>query len=176
MKAKNFLKTICTSVFATMLAFNLSSCTNDTTNEEYIDPYATKSIVCVHSLDITLDYLHFYDITATYEIDGEVHETEISEDIFKKTLNFDTDFCELPKSISCVVKATPKNPIPEYDETETYHFDYINRVNIRSIKNNGETVEHPFFPQSQKLPLGGVKIKDYLKKGERKIASFEFKR
>lgn len=87
MIAKKFLKTICTSVFATMLAFNLSSCTNDTTNEEYIDPYATKSIVCEHILEISDDYLHFYDITATYEIDGEVHETEIHEDIFKNTLN-----------------------------------------------------------------------------------------
>lgn len=63
-------------------------------------------------------------------MDGEESKQNIVTDEFRYTFNYNTDFCEIPAKISGAIKATPKNPVPEYDTQKAYKFEYSSAVNM----------------------------------------------
>lgn len=95
---------------------------------------------------------------------------------YRNTLSFDTDYCEIPSKISGVIKATPKNPVPEYDSQKAYKFEYSSAVNMVVTKNNGQADDIPVCYNSNNLQTGGSKLKELLNKGERIVTQFEFNR
>ena len=172
-------KSIFTKVFAvlSMMAsalFFVSCDGNEPDNND--DPYAVKSLVGEHVVEVSEDYLYFFDITVTYNVDGGELQDEIITDEFVNTLSYDTDFCEIPTKISGVITATPKNPVPEYDAQKTYNFNYSNAFTVNATKNNGQKEYVPVASRNGKLPIGGSKLQDYLNKGVQTVSSFEYSR
>ena len=174
-------KTIFTKVFAVMSimasALFFVSC-DDNQNEpgDKVDPYAIKSLVGEHVVEVSEDYLYFFDVTVTYNVDGEEQQLDIDFDEYRNTLSFDTDYCEIPSKISGVITATPKNPVPEYDTQKAYNFDYSNTFTMTATKNNGQKDVIPVASRDHKFPVGGVKLQDYLNKGVQTFGSFEYTR
>ena len=109
-------------------------------------------------------------------MDGTEQHLDVDFDEYRNTLSFDTDYCEIPSKISGVIKATPKNPVPEYDAQKTYNFNYSNTFTVTATKNNGQKDFIPVVSSNHKLPVGGVKLQDYLNKGVQTVSSFEYTR
>ena len=67
------------SIMASALFF--VSC-DDNQNEpgDKVDPYAIKSLVGEHVVEVSEDYLYFFDITVTYNVDGEESKQNIVTD------------------------------------------------------------------------------------------------
>lgn len=134
-----------TKVFAVMsimasALFFVSCDENQNEPGDKVDPYAIKSLVGEHVVEVSEDYLYFFDVTVTYNVDGEEQQLDIDFDEYRNTLSFDTDYCEIPSKISGVIKATPKNPVPEYDSQNAYKFEYCSAVNMVVTKNNGQAM------------------------------------
>lgn len=174
-------KTIFTKAFVSMsimasALFFVSCDENKNEPGDKVDPYAIKSLVGEHVVELSEDYLYFFDVTVTYNVDGEESKQNIVTDEFRYTFNYNTDFCEIPAKISGAIKATPKNPVPEYDTQKAYKFEYSSAVNMVVTKNNGQADDIPVCYNSNNLQTGGSKLMELLNKGERIVAQFEFNR
>lgn len=174
-------KTIFTKAFVSMsimasALFFVSCDENKNEPGDKVDPYAIKSLVGEHVVELSEDYLYFFDVTVTYNVDGEEQQLDVDLDGYRNTLSFDTDYCEIPTKISGVIKATPKNPVPEYDTQKAYKFEYSSAVNMVVTKNNGQADDIPVCYNSNNLQTGGSKLMELLNKGERIVAQFEFNR
>ena len=174
-------KTIFTKAFVSMsimasALFFVSCDENKNEPGDKVDPYAIKSLVGEHVVELSEDYLYFFDVTVTYNVDGEDQQLDVDLDGYRNTLSFDTDYCEIPSKISGVIKATPKNPVPEYDSQKAYNFDYSNTFIMTATKNNVQKDVIPVASRDHKFPVGGVKLQDYLNKGVQTVSSFEYTR
>lgn len=152
------------------------SCDGDDKIEK-TDPREIKLLVCEHVLDVSADYLDFYDITVTYKIgEGGGITEEVTFDTYIYTFNFDAAMMEIPDKITGVVTATPKGILPEYDQEKVYNLGFSNEFVVKSTCNNGDTSEFPVNMRGSNLPIAGSKIQSLLDKGARTLASFEYTR
>ena len=102
MTKSNFTKAfVSMSIMASALFF-VSCDENKNEPGDEVDPYAIKSLVGEHVVELSEDYLYFFDVTVTYNVDGEEQQLDVDFDGYRNTLRFDTDYCKIPTKISGV--------------------------------------------------------------------------
>ncbi len=174
---KTFFSKFAAIFFAVSASFALVSC-GEGSKEEPEDPTALKGIEVVYSVELTEDYLYFYDVTVNYGFaDSEGITEEIVTEMWSLDQKFDKDMVELPGRFFCKVTATPKNPAPEIDEAKTYAIKQSHAFYVYGLRNDGqESIMKMSKGGPDGLSLKGSKMPDLLAKGARKVADFDYER
>lgn len=173
---KTIFNNILFAIMAVSVCFSVISC-DDETGEEVVNPNALKEINAMYSLNLSEDYLYFYDITITYGYDDNKEIVELPIDNWGYQQTYSTDYMEtLPVRFFCTVKATPKSPVPAIDESKAYKFECSGSCNLAGFTNDGRRIMSRIVPHNEKLQSGGSAMQSVLNKGTKTLVSFEFAR
>lgn len=173
---KTIFNKILFAIMAVSVCFSVISC-DDETGEETVNPNALKEINAMYSLNLSEDYLYFYDITITYGYDDNKEIVELPIDNWGYQQTYSTDYMEtLPNRFFCTIQATPKNPIPTIDESKIYEFEYSGACNLAGFTGDGKKIMSKNVPHGEKHLYGGSKMQGVLNKGTKTLVSFEFAR
>lgn len=173
---KTILHKVVTIFFVLSASFSLVSCGKGG-DEEVQDPTALKKITIDYVVELTEDYLYFYDVTAVYGFGNSVGTTEtITTDIWSLRQELDKDAVELPDRFFCKVTATPKNPAPAIDETKIYAIEKEYAFSVTGLRNDGQESILKTAKNSGGLTIKGSKVQALLDKGARTVVDFEYVR
>ena len=169
---KRFFYNAMAVFFAMSASFAVVSCEEEN-NDEIPDFTSLKAITTDYTVELTEDYIDFYDVTVTYGFgDSEGTTVTMSSAIWSLDQTFNKEVSELPDRFFCKVTATPKSEVPAIDETKTYHFDSSYNMLVNGLRNDGQTKVLGLSANSQNVPVGGSKMQNLLNKGAKTIVDF----
>lgn len=166
---------------AAFIALSATSCTkpDDQIDDSQKDNAGIKEIVKEYSIEVSDDYLYFFDIKLTSTVDGKEDFSEtLSKNTFERTTTYKASEGTLPKDFSFSIIATPKDPVPEIDEEKVYSFEKAYDMTIRQTLNNGNTqiLHNKSIPLKDKKSIIGSKMLDYLNTCNKTILDSHFTR
>lgn len=163
--------------FATLLcmvmSLGLTACGDDDEKDAPANPTELKTVEVSYKVDITPDYLAYYDVTVTYGTDDTTGTTsKVTTDSWSFTQTFDKSSVELPKKVFCKMTATPKNPAPAFDSETVYNFGSSYAMRVNGVTNTNTTTPIGYSEYSHSLNVKGDKIQQLLDRGERILVNF----
>lgn len=166
---------------AAIIALSATSCTkpDDQIDDPQKDYAGIKEIVKEYSLEVSDDYLYFFDIKLTSIVDGKVDFSEtLSKNTFDRTTTYKASEGTLPKDFSFSIIATPKDPVPEIDDEKLYRIGKAYDMTIRQTLNSGNTqiLYNSSSPLNTKKSIIGYKMLDYLNTCSKTILDSHFTR
>lgn len=170
---KAFLFKAMAVIIAMTASFSLFSCSDD---DEAEDPTALREVNTSYTVDVSEDYLYFYDIKVTY---GYGNTEGMTQSIATNTWASNEKLqglSEIPSHFFCKVVVTPKNPVPAIDPEQTYKFSFSYKFSVNGVLNNGQSSMLNSSTNQHSISFKGENVQPLLDKGERTIANYSYTR
>lgn len=174
---KTFLHKAFAVAVAVALSLSATSCGDDDDNKdnEPADPAALKQVETSYEVEVSEDYLAFYDITVSHGFGGSGATTETM--LFNSwSLDQEIPAVDLTgATLTCKVVATPKKNLPAIDPDKIYHLYYEYEFEVEGLRNDGRKTELKKSSFSNTATsVKGDRLKDVLDRGPRDIADFSY--
>lgn len=135
--------------------------------------YELKAVIVNYSVDISQDFMDFFDFTVIHGLDEtEGVRENITANSWSFTARYGDEMTVIPERVFCKVIATPKSVLPTIDPDKTYNFTSDHVMSVNRVRNNDQTSLLTTSGNGYKFPIRGNKLEEYLAKGERTIVDF----
>lgn len=151
----------------------LAACSDDNDDPDTPSGSDFKSITADYSLTVSEDYLAIYDLVADYSFDDEHHSESINSTTWTLNKSFTSN---QPKHFTCVVTATPRANLPQYDADAKVTLSEKYSIAINGTYKNGQTTLLKTASNSHSNSLKGSKVAEQVAKGPRTIIKLDYTR
>ncbi len=143
----------------------------DTTSPQSDDTLKTLSLS--YSVEVSEDYLTFFDVYAIYGKNQDEGVTSTISGIgWTYEENFNDNSVVIPERVFCRVIAIPKAATPEIDTEKTYNFEANYAMSVSGVRANGQSYNPTSTAQNPVLLIPGNKLQELLAKGESTIVNY----
>ena len=161
------------AIAALLCSATFVSCESE---EDATSPLSDETLTTLsvkYSVEVSEDYLDFFDVYAIYGKNQEEGATSTISGIgWTYEENFNDNSVVIPERLFCRVIAIPKATTPEIDTEKTYIFEANYAMRVSGVRANGQSYNPGSTAQNPRLPVPGNKLQEMLDKGERTIANY----
>lgn len=161
------------AVAALLCSATFVSCESEEDVASPLSDDTLKTLSVSYSVEVSEDYLNFFDVYAIYGKNQEEGVTSTISGIgWMYEENFSDGSVVIPDRVFCRVIAIPKATTPEIDTEKTYIFEANYSMKAWGVRANGQHYSPGTITLRPRLPVPGHKLSEMLAKGERTIESY----